>query len=69
MENTKLDEPIVSTHTYPILNDMNGFSVFVRVESRKIMVRTIKERAQRVLELVQKCAGASPEVRFQLVES
>lgn len=33
------------------------------VGSRKIMFRTIKERATKVLELVQKCAKGAPEVR------
>ena len=32
------------------------------VGSRKLMQRTIKERATKVLELVQKCANAAPEV-------
>jgi hypothetical protein len=33
------------------------------VGSRKIIFSTLKERATKVLELVQKCAKAAPEVR------
>ena len=32
------------------------------IESRKITKRTVKERAAKVLELVQKCAAAAPDV-------
>ena len=32
------------------------------IESRKITKRTVKERAAKVLELVQKCATAAPDV-------
>lgn len=34
------------------------------IESRKITKRTVKERAAKVLELVQRCAAAAPEVRL-----
>jgi beta-glucosidase len=32
------------------------------VTEKKVTVRTIKERARKVLELVQKCAKEAPEV-------
>ncbi len=32
------------------------------VTARKVMARTIKERATKVLEFVQKCAKGAPEV-------
>lgn len=34
------------------------------IGSRKITQRTLKERARKVLELVQKCAKEAPEVIF-----
>jgi beta-glucosidase len=33
------------------------------ITANKLTVRTIKERARKVLELVQKCAKGAPEVR------
>lgn len=36
------------------------------IGSRKINIRTIKERARKVLELVQKCASGAPEVPLAL---
>lgn len=36
------------------------------VASRKILTRTIKERANKVLQLVQKCAKGAPEVLISL---
>ena len=33
-----------------------------RIESRKISIRTVKERARKVLEYTQKCAKGAPEV-------
>lgn len=33
------------------------------IEANKLTVRTIKERAKKVLELIQKCAKEAPEVR------
>jgi hypothetical protein len=33
------------------------------IAARKVAVHTIKERAKKVLELVQKCAREAPEVR------
>lgn len=32
------------------------------IHSRKLMVRTVKERARKTIELVQKCAQNAPEV-------
>jgi len=32
------------------------------INSRKLMVRTVKERARKTIELVQKCAQNAPEV-------
>ena len=34
------------------------------IQSRKVTVHTIKERAKNVLKLVQKCAQGAPEVQF-----
>ena len=34
------------------------------IQSRKITARTVRERATKVLELVQKCAQGAPEVRL-----
>jgi hypothetical protein len=46
---------------------LNKWRTFEKVErcivARKVAVHTIKERAKKVLELVQKCATAAPEVR------
>jgi beta-glucosidase len=46
---------------------LNKWRTFEKVErsvvARKVAVRTIKERAKKVLELVQKCAREAPEVR------
>ena len=41
------------------------------IGSRKVTVRTIKERALQVLKLVQKCAQGAPEVspRYPVIES
>ena len=46
---------------------LNKWRTFEKVErsivARKVAVHTIKERAKKVLELVQKCAREAPEVR------
>jgi hypothetical protein len=46
---------------------VNKWRTFEKVErsivARKVVVHTIKERAKKVLELVQKCAREAPEVR------
>lgn len=46
---------------------LNTWRTFQNVErsivARKVTVQTIKERAKKVLELVQKCAREAPEVR------
>ncbi len=46
---------------------LDKWRTFEKVErsitARKVAVHTIKERARKVLELVQKCAEESPEVR------
>ncbi len=34
------------------------------IVARKVTPQTLKERARKVLELVQRCAKATPEVRF-----
>lgn len=48
----------------PGINRWREFDKISRsVQSRKILPRTIKARARKVLELVQKCAKATPEVR------
>jgi beta-glucosidase len=36
------------------------------LQSRKLMVRTVKERARKTIELVQKCAQNAPEVCLTL---
>ena len=45
---------------------LNKWRTFQNVErsivARKVTVQTIKERAKKVLELVQKCAREAPEV-------
>ncbi len=45
---------------------LNKWRTFEKVErsivARKVSVHTIKERAKKVLELVQKCAREAPEV-------
>jgi beta-glucosidase len=38
-------------------------AVMRSIMAKKVTVRTIKERARKVLELVQKCAKEAPEVR------
>ena len=48
----------------PGLNKWRIFEKIVRsIVARKVAVHTIKERAKKVLELVQKCAREAPEVR------
>lgn len=46
---------------------LNKWRTFEKVErsivAKKVAVHTIKDRAKKVLELVQKCARKSPEVR------
>ena len=46
---------------------LNKWRIFEKIErsivARKVAVLTIKERAKKVLELVQKCAREAPEVR------
>lgn len=34
------------------------------IQARKVTPKAIKQRARKVLELVQKCATGAPEVRF-----
>lgn len=45
---------------------VNKWRIFEKVErsivAKKVAVHTIKERAKKVLELVQKCAREAPEV-------
>ncbi|TFK81890.1 glycoside hydrolase family 3 protein, partial [Polyporus arcularius HHB13444] len=55
--NAGLDLEMPGTNKWRTLNLMNR-----SIESRKITKRTVKERAAKVLELVQKCAAAAPEV-------
>ena len=49
-------------HYVPYRSRMTLICNVLSIESRKIMVRTIKERAKKVLELTQKCAQGAPEV-------
>ncbi|KAI0697103.1 beta-glucosidase [Cerioporus squamosus] len=55
--NAGLDLEMPGTNKWRTLNLMNR-----SIESRKITKRTVKERAAKVLELVQRCAAAAPEV-------
>ncbi|KAK7679614.1 hypothetical protein QCA50_017325 [Cerrena zonata] len=55
--NAGLDLEMPGTNKWRTLNLVNR-----SVESRKVMVRTIKERAKKVLELTQKCAQGAPEI-------
>jgi len=55
--NAGLDLEMPGTNKWRTLDLMNR-----SIQSRKIMKRTVKERAAKVLELVQKCAKAAPEV-------
>ncbi|TFY57890.1 hypothetical protein EVJ58_g6745 [Rhodofomes roseus] len=55
--NAGLDLEMPGTNKWRTLDLMNR-----SIQSRKIMKRTVKERAAKVLELVQKCAKAAPEI-------
>lgn len=56
--NAGLDLEMPGTNKWRTLDLMNR-----SIQSRKITKRTVKERARKVLELVQKCAKGAPEVR------
>lgn len=56
--NAGLDLEMPGTNKWRTLDLVNR-----SIASRKLLVRTIKERAANVLELVQKCAKYAPEVR------
>ncbi|CAL1703114.1 unnamed protein product [Somion occarium] len=55
--NNGLDLEMPGTNKWRTLNLVNR-----SIESRKVMARTVKERAKKVLELTQKCAQGAPEV-------
>lgn len=55
--NAGLDLEMPGTNKWRTLDLMNR-----SIQSRKIMKRTVKERAAKVLELVQKCATSAPEI-------
>ncbi|KAM5541949.1 hypothetical protein V8D89_004259 [Ganoderma adspersum] len=55
--NAGLDLEMPGTNKWRTLDLMNR-----SIQSRKITARTVKERATKVLELVQKCAQGAPEV-------
>ncbi|KAI0074669.1 beta-glucosidase [Panus rudis PR-1116 ss-1] len=55
--NNGLDLEMPGTNKWRTLNLVNR-----SIESRKITVRTVKQRAKKVLELVQKCAQGAPEI-------
>jgi beta-glucosidase len=59
--NAGLDLEMPGTNKWRTLDLMNR-----SVQSRKITVRTIKERARKVLEIVQRSAKEAPEVRLLL---
>lgn len=56
--NSGLDLEMPGTNKWRTLDLMNR-----SIQSRKIMQRTVKERARKTIELVQKCARGAPEVR------
>lgn len=56
--NAGLDLEMPGTNKWRTLDLMNR-----SIQSRKITKRTVKERARKVLELVQRCAKGAPEVR------
>lgn len=56
--NAGLDLEMPGTNKWRTLDLMNR-----SVVSRKLMVRTIKERARKVVELAKRVAQESPEVR------
>ncbi|TFK45937.1 beta-glucosidase [Heliocybe sulcata] len=55
--NAGLDLEMPGTNKWRTLDLMNR-----SIGSRKIMARTVKERARKVLELVQRCAQGAPDV-------
>ncbi|KZT03376.1 glycoside hydrolase family 3 protein [Laetiporus sulphureus 93-53] len=55
--NAGLDLEMPGTNKWRTLDLMNR-----SIQSRKIMKRTVKERARKVLELAQRCAKAAPEI-------
>lgn len=55
--NAGLDLEMPGTNKWRSLDLMNR-----SVQSRKIMLRTLKQRARRVLQLVQRCAAGAPGV-------
>ncbi|THH33096.1 hypothetical protein EUX98_g1111 [Antrodiella citrinella] len=55
--NAGLDLEMPGTNKWRTLDLMNR-----SIQSRKITVRTVKERARKVLELAQKCAQGAPEI-------
>ncbi|KAI0700305.1 beta-glucosidase [Cytidiella melzeri] len=55
--NAGLDLEMPGTNKWRTLDLMNR-----SIQSRKITIRTIKERARKVLELTKKCAEAAPEI-------
>lgn len=56
--NAGLDLEMPGTNKWRSLDLVNRSLV-----ARKINIRTVKQRARKVLDLVQKCAAGAPEVR------
>lgn len=59
--NAGLDLEMPGTNKWRTLDLVNR-----SIQSRKLYVRTIKQRARKVLELVKKCAQGAPEVSHAL---
>ena len=57
--NAGLDLEMPGTNKWRTLDYVNR-----SIQARKVTVTTIKQRAKKVLELVQKCAQRAPEVSF-----
>lgn len=62
MANSRSYESLVSLIYRELYPSTSWFVRGNSIQSRKITKRTVKERAVKVLELVQKCAKAVPEV-------
>lgn len=55
--NAGLDLEMPGTNKWRTLNLVSR-----SIDARKVTVRTVKERAKKVLEVVKKCAAGAPEV-------
>lgn len=62
--NSGLDLEMPGTNKWRTLDLVNR-----SINARKVTVRTVKQRAAKVLEMVQKCAQGAPEVRIPHINS